>query len=165
MQQSKVKHVLRKLHMREILFLFSSDNNCTFQTKDKIFRSLLDYTLLPEWITPEVKYMETFQELAYDVSDHFPLLCEIDIQNIFTHLPPDYSINIPKLKLADTNSLAAYGITYDNLSNSIDMILSSKDHIDMFLIHQTVSLPSSADEYIHVRYGNFNAHIKPYWKK
>lgn len=43
------------------------------------------------------------------------------------------------------------------------MILSSKDNIDMFLIHLTASFLSSANE--HIPYGKFNSHIKPYWKK
>lgn len=40
-----------------------------------------------------------------DVSDHFPLLCEINIYNIFTHitLVKEYK----KWKSAETNSLAA----------------------------------------------------------
>lgn len=121
----KSKLLMETTHERNLSSLFSYDTHFTFQTKDKIFRSLLDFIFVPEWIIPEVKYKEIFQDFAYDVSDHFPLLCEIDVQNIFTHLPPDYSRNIPKWKLADTNNLAAYRITCGNLLNSTDMVLSS----------------------------------------
>lgn len=86
----------------------------------------------------------------------------IAFEKLEAGLPPDYSRNIPKWKLADTNNLAAYRITCGNLLNSTDMVLSSKDTIDMFLIHLTASLLSSADE--HIPYGKFNSHIKPYWK-
>lgn len=55
-------------------------------------------------INAEVGSQNSLKKLAYDVSDHFPPLCEIDIPNIFTHLPADYSRNIPILKWADTNT-------------------------------------------------------------
>lgn len=66
MQQSKVKTPQGSY----TCIFFSSDNHFKFQTKDKIFRSLVDYIFVPEWITPK----------AFHVSDHVPLLCRIDIK-------------------------------------------------------------------------------------
>lgn len=84
----KSKLLSETTHEINLSSLFSSDTHFTFQTK--LFRSLLDYIFVPELIIPEVKYKDIFQAFAYGVSDHFPLLCEIDIQNFFTHLPPGY---------------------------------------------------------------------------
>lgn len=76
MQQSKVKTPQGSYTCS----FFSSDNHFKFQTKDKIFRSLIDYIFVPEWITPKVKYKKIFQDFAFHVSDHVPLLCRIDIK-------------------------------------------------------------------------------------
>ncbi|XP_062588336.1 uncharacterized protein LOC134250013 [Saccostrea cucullata] len=150
---------------RNLCSIFSTGNQIehTFQTKDKKIKSLLDYIFVPECLSQEVKYKEVYQDFAYKVSDHYPLLCEIDIASVFAQLPPDYSRIVPKWKFADTTKLEAFKNSFSNLFNPVNTSSLHKDNIDTFLVHITASLLASSDQ--HIPHGNFNPHLKPYWKK
>lgn len=56
------KSTLLKENIQEIILCIFVDNNYTFQTKDKQFRSILDYKFVPEFIALGIKYKEIFQE-------------------------------------------------------------------------------------------------------
>lgn len=160
---SKSKLLTELMHDRNLCSIFKMENQYTFQTKDKTSKSIIDYILVPEWLECEVKYKEIFNDFKYEISDHSPLLCEINTSNIFQLLPPDMSRNIPKWSSADPKNLKNFTETTQHLLNKSNVTNLSTDDIDQHLVHITASLLSAADQ--HIPYGRFRPHLKPYWKR